>query len=206
MLAPPKHLSTINVYDGNTLLGTANTNAAGAWTFTTTALSNGTHTFTANAIDSANNLSVVSNALAVIVDPNAPNPVNHAPDVTAPNAILARGQDVAISSLISATDADGDAIVSYQFWDGSPSAQSGHFTLNGVTQAAQTLVNVSAGSAVADDVYFGNGCRLRSRSGRLTAPPGVAGRRSTSRRRTMRQLLLHPTLWRRATNLLRSRR
>ena len=39
--------STVNVYDGATLLGTAVANASGAWSFTTGTLSNGSHSFTA---------------------------------------------------------------------------------------------------------------------------------------------------------------
>ena len=39
--------STVNVYDGATLLGTATANSSGAWSFTTAALANGTHSFTA---------------------------------------------------------------------------------------------------------------------------------------------------------------
>ena len=39
--------STVNVYDGATLLGTATVNSSGAWSFTTGTLSNGSHSFTA---------------------------------------------------------------------------------------------------------------------------------------------------------------
>ncbi len=39
--------STVNVYDGTTLLGTAAANGSGAWSFATAALTNGAHSFTA---------------------------------------------------------------------------------------------------------------------------------------------------------------
>ena len=39
--------STVNVYDGSALLGSATANASGAWSYTTGTLSNGSHSFTA---------------------------------------------------------------------------------------------------------------------------------------------------------------
>ena len=64
--------STVKVYDGATLLGTATANGNGAWSFTTAALSNGTHNLTATATDAAGNTSAASTALAVTVDTAAP--------------------------------------------------------------------------------------------------------------------------------------
>ena len=40
--------STVNVYDGSALLGSATANASGAWSYTTGTLSNGSHSFTAS--------------------------------------------------------------------------------------------------------------------------------------------------------------
>ena len=39
--------STVNVYDGATLLGTATANGSGAWSYTTAPLPDGVHSFTA---------------------------------------------------------------------------------------------------------------------------------------------------------------
>src|SRR5262245_33401972 len=64
--------STVNVYDGGTLLGTATANVSGTWTFTTGALSDATHSFTATATDGSGNVSVASTALGVTVDTVAP--------------------------------------------------------------------------------------------------------------------------------------
>jgi len=64
--------STISVYDGATLLGTAAANGAGAWTLTTAALADGAHSLTATASDVAGNVSAASGALAVTVDTVAP--------------------------------------------------------------------------------------------------------------------------------------
>ena len=42
--------STVKVYDGTTLLGSAAANASGAWSYATGTLSNGTHSFTAATV------------------------------------------------------------------------------------------------------------------------------------------------------------
>ena len=64
--------STVKVYDGATLLGSATANGTGAWTYTTAALSNGAHSLTATATDAAGNTGVASTALAVTIDTTAP--------------------------------------------------------------------------------------------------------------------------------------
>jgi hypothetical protein len=70
-------------------------------------------------------------------------PVNHAPTVAAPDFSAARGQVVNASSLFSANDVDGDNLL-YFFYDNSADPASGHFTVNGVVQAAGTTFAVTA--------------------------------------------------------------
>ena len=60
--------STVNVFDGATLLGSATANGSGAWSYTTAALSNGAHSLTATATDAAGNTGAASAVLAVTVD------------------------------------------------------------------------------------------------------------------------------------------
>jgi hypothetical protein len=75
--------STVKVYDGATLLGSATANGSGAWSYTTAALSNGAHNLTATASDAAGNTGVASSALAVTVDtvaPVAPSIASFSPD------------------------------------------------------------------------------------------------------------------------------
>ena len=75
--------STVKVFDGATLLGSAVANGSGAWTYTTAALSNATHSLTATASDAAGNTGVASAALAVTIDttaPVAPSITSFAPD------------------------------------------------------------------------------------------------------------------------------
>jgi hypothetical protein len=42
------------------------------------------------------------------------------------------------------SDAEGDAITAYQFYDSTATASSGHWTVNGVAQVANTTIDVSA--------------------------------------------------------------
>ena len=72
-------------------------------------------------------------------------PVNHAPVVTAANLTLTHAQTingVTASSLFSATDSDGDTVVSYGLYDAG--GGGGHLVLNGVTQASGTVLAYTA--------------------------------------------------------------
>jgi hypothetical protein len=61
--------STINVFDGTTLLGTTTANSSGAWSFATRPLSDGVHSFTATSAD-ATGTSPASAALSATIVPN----------------------------------------------------------------------------------------------------------------------------------------
>ena len=58
--------STVKVFDGTTLLGSATANGSGAWSYTTSPLSNGAHSFTATATDAAGNTSPASQVTITI--------------------------------------------------------------------------------------------------------------------------------------------
>ena len=89
-------------------------------------------------------------------------PANQAPTVTAPDFSASKGQIVDASDLFTANDANGDPLL-YFFYDNSAAATSGHFTVNGVVQAAGTTFAVSAaqlaqttftaGTAGSDDLF-----------------------------------------------------
>ncbi|MBK5143785.1 Ig-like domain repeat protein [Budviciaceae bacterium BWR-B9] len=64
--------STVNVYDGETLLGTTTADSNGKWTFTTDALTEGEHTFHVTATDKAGNVSQPSNDFVLDIDFTAP--------------------------------------------------------------------------------------------------------------------------------------
>ena len=74
--------STVKVFDGATLIGSAAANGSGAWTYTTAALANGAHSLTATATDAAGNTGAASAALAVTVTapPGAPTITSFSPD------------------------------------------------------------------------------------------------------------------------------
>ena len=52
-------------------------------------------------------------------------PVNNAPVVVADPIHVAHGANALASSLFSVSDADGDTIAKYQFWDSTADAASG---------------------------------------------------------------------------------
>ncbi|TCM17067.1 Ig-like protein group 3 [Novosphingobium sp. PhB165] len=61
--------TTVVIYDGATALGSTTANGSGAWSFTApSTLADGTHSFTAVAVDTAGNASAASNAYAMILD------------------------------------------------------------------------------------------------------------------------------------------
>jgi hypothetical protein len=63
--------STVTLYDGATVLGSA-VASGGNWSITSTALSGGSHTISATATDTAGNVSVASAGLQVEIDTTAP--------------------------------------------------------------------------------------------------------------------------------------
>ena len=71
-------------------------------------------------------------------------PVNRAPNVTAPDFTAISNQSAPASSLFSVVDAEHDSIVTYQFWDSTGGAASGHFSINGVAQGINQSIDVTA--------------------------------------------------------------
>src|SRR5262245_39871339 len=65
--------TTVQVFDGATLIGTATVNSSGVWSFTTATLADGWHSFTAIDRDAGGATSAPSAALGVAVDTHAPN-------------------------------------------------------------------------------------------------------------------------------------
>ena len=87
----------VSIYDGTTLLGTTSSNSNGNWVFVTPSETNGAHTFTATATDTAGNVSALSNA----IDPDvgAVPAVNAAPVEVGNQYYLfnSSGSDVALT-------------------------------------------------------------------------------------------------------------
>ncbi|WP_063695467.1 hypothetical protein [Bradyrhizobium embrapense] len=78
-----------------------------------------------------------------------------APVVTASNVVAVHGElSTSASSLFSVSDAEGDTITQYAFWD---TGGNGHFVVNGVAQAANTEIDVSAANLSQVSYVFGPG-------------------------------------------------
>jgi hypothetical protein len=84
-------------------------------------------------------------------------PQNTLPVTSASNITAAKGQtSLVASSLFSVTDADGDAITSYEFADGIADAASGHFVVNGVAQPANQVIDVTAAQLAQTSFQLGS--------------------------------------------------
>ncbi|MCG7390081.1 Ig-like domain-containing protein [Pantoea sp. ACRSB] len=68
--------STVSVLDGDTLLGTVTVGSDGLWSFTSPALTDGSHSLTATVTDTAGNVSAPSAPLNFTVDTQAPAAVS----------------------------------------------------------------------------------------------------------------------------------
>ncbi|MGZ0720562.1 BapA/Bap/LapF family large adhesin [Kluyvera cryocrescens] len=65
-------LAWVNIYDGSTLLATVQANAAGAWSYTPSALSDGVHRFSTTVSDNAGNVSASSPVFTLTIDTTPP--------------------------------------------------------------------------------------------------------------------------------------
>jgi len=70
-------------------------------------------------------------------------PPEHPPTVTAPGYSAMHGENVAATSLFSATDAENDLITAYQVWDSTADASSGYWIVGGVPQLAGRAINIT---------------------------------------------------------------
>jgi hypothetical protein len=110
--------STVTVFDGGTVLGTAIADGGG-WSFiAATGLTNGEHSFTATATDAAGNASAASSPLPVTIDA--------APVAT--DDVATTGQDTPIDIDVLANDSDADGEV--LSISGTPTALHGTVTVN----------------------------------------------------------------------------
>jgi len=118
--------TTVSVYDGDTLLGTVTVGANGLWSFTTPALSNGSHSLTATVTDAAGNVSAPTAAIVVNVAADLPP----------------------ATSSLEITDDSGSTLV--PLTDGASTADSTPI-LNGLTTAG-ALVTLYNGDTVIGSV------------------------------------------------------
>ena len=74
--------------------------------------------------------------------------------MSASNLAAAHNQSLAASSLFSVTDADGDSMTRYDFYDATG---NGHFVLNGVAQPTATIIDVTAAQLANISYQSGSG-------------------------------------------------
>src|SRR5215467_13691783 len=87
--------------------------------------------------------------LAQVLNPN------HAPVVTVADKSATVGQTLSASSLFSVSDADNDTITKYQFFDATTGG--GSFTVNGVTQGYNQVIEVTAAQLAQTSFVVGAG-------------------------------------------------
>ncbi|CAG9167131.1 Ig-like domain-containing protein [Cupriavidus pampae] len=126
--------STINLYNGTTLLGTVTANGSGVWTFTPTIdLPDGVYTVTATATDTLGNVGAPNTAFTFTIDTAPPAPPTIAPS----NGTVISGTAAAGSTIALDFNGDGtaDATVTATAggtWTYTPTTP----LLNGVTVSA----------------------------------------------------------------------
>ena len=157
--------STVAVFDGANKLATVTANASGDWTYTTAALSTGSHSFTASASDAAGNTGAPSSAVVVTISgqsgpPPAPTITSFSNDsgvandhLTNDNTLTLKGTGAAGSTITvldgtkqvgtATADASGNwSITTAVLVDGAHSFTA-KATTSGGTSGASTALAVS---------------------------------------------------------------
>jgi hypothetical protein len=138
---------TITVYEGATIVGTGTVGIfGGIWSVTVGPLAIGTHALTAKETAATGNVSATSAALSLTIISSS----TVAAARTSANVPVAHAQSVMASSLFIASDADGDTIAQYDFWNSGNGG--GHWTVAGVAQGINQDVYVTA-SQLAQTAY-----------------------------------------------------
>ena len=113
-------VSSVHVFDGATDLGAA-TIVAGNWSFTTLALTDGSHSFTAKATDNAGNITTTA-AVTATVDTTAPSETISATigtDTGSTTTISSGGLTKDNTLALSGTVSDTNGVSSVQVFDGA---------------------------------------------------------------------------------------
>jgi hypothetical protein len=90
--------STITIYDGKNIVGTGATDSSGDWTVTTSALSSGSHTFTATATDAAGNVSAMSQPLDPVIPSSTPPAASSTGSHSGSTQVSTSGNDVLVGT------------------------------------------------------------------------------------------------------------
>jgi hypothetical protein len=82
-------------------------------------------------------------------------PIDHPPVVTAADYTASKGQIIPAPSLFAATDADGDPITAYQFWDST--GGTGHWVVGSVAQSLGQAIDVTPAELATATFQSGSG-------------------------------------------------
>ena len=152
-LSVAKGFSSVQVYDGATLLGPA-TVSSGNWSYTTPALLDGSHSFTAKATDNAGNTTTTF-AVTATVDTTPPTETistTITTDTGATGTITSGGVTKDNTLGLSGTVSDASGVSSVQIYDGAtllgPALLTGGY-------AAGYAFNESSGTTTADTTGHG---------------------------------------------------
>src|SRR6185295_17144593 len=105
-------------------------------------------------------------------------PANHAPVLSTSNVAASHSQTLTLSSLITVSDADNDAITRYQLFDGTADPNSGHFVINGVVQAERSIIDIAASQLAQTSFVTGfvnDSLQIRAYDGMAWSAPDNAG-------------------------------
>ena len=113
-------INAVQIYDGPTLLGVATVSSAN-WNYTTVALLDGSHTFTAQAIDNAGNITITP-AVTATVDTTAPSVTRSniiGTDTGSTTTIESGGLTKDNTLALSGTVSDANGVSSVKIYDGT---------------------------------------------------------------------------------------
>ncbi|MGZ5528971.1 MAG: Ig-like domain-containing protein, partial [Limisphaerales bacterium] len=157
--------STVQIFDGSTQIGLADTNAAGAWSFTTGALAAGTHSFTARANNYFGYDSPISTAFTQTIS----GTTGGGTTVTAPPAAPT------IASFSTDSGVVGDHITN----DSTPTL-TGTAVANSTVQVFDGTTQVGTATTDSSGHWTLTTTQLADGSHSLTATDTVAGTTSTA--------------------------
>src|SRR5439155_280111 len=127
-------VASVHIFDGNTDLGAASV-TGNSWTFTTSALSDGTHSFTAKSVDNAGNGTTTA-AVTALVDTTGPSETissttgtNNGLTSTISSGGLTKDNTLALSGTLS----DLNGVASLHVFDGSTDLGAATIAGNGWT-------------------------------------------------------------------------
>ena len=169
--------STVDVFEGTTLLGTVVADNTGAWSYTTNPLSAGAHAFTATATDAASNTSPASTPVDPVIGaaiPSTPTILSFSPDsgvvgdgITNARVLTLTGTadpNDAIkvydgTTLLGSATASGNgawSFVTIALANGSHSLSATAVDLTGDTSAASSAFNVTVDTVPPTIVFTGD--------------------------------------------------